>query len=53
MKWYVYFAIIFIAALCYVAVVDIKTRKALKEKKEQEKAARKKLRNGKKKKSKK
>jgi len=53
MKWYVYLGIVFLAVLLYVVVVDIKTGKAIKAKKEQEKAERKKLRNGKKKKSKK
>lgn len=50
MKWYVYVGVIFIGILCYVIVADIKTRQALKKKKEAEKAERKRLRKGKKKK---
>jgi len=51
MPWYVYFIIVAVAAMGYLAVVETRTKHALKEKKAAEKAARKKY--GKKKKKRK
>ena len=51
MKWYMYFIIIAVAAFGYLIVVDLRSKKALKEKKAAEKAAR--IKSGQKKKKRK
>lgn len=38
MDWWVYVAIVAIALVCYIVVVDIKTSRGLKEKKARERA---------------
>ncbi len=42
MEWYVYVMIAALAVICYVAVIDARTKRAVKEKKAAAKAARKK-----------
>lgn len=52
MKWYYYVALIVMALICYFAVVDVRTRKGVKAKKEAERKAAKKARATKKKRKK-
>ena len=52
MKWYFYVAIIVLALICYFFVVDVRSRKGVKDKRAAERQAAKKSRSSKKKKKK-